>query len=73
MATRGPAKMVSDEEIVGAVKAVTDRPVAVTSDIKSKVDLSTTRIRQRAATLDEEGELRRARLTSGEWIYWVED
>jgi len=70
MATRGPEVMVEDAELVTAVGA-SDRPVATASEVADAVGLSNFRTRQRLATLAENGEIQKARISGGTLIYWL--
>lgn len=70
MATRGPDPKVSDAQLVTAIHE-TDHPFAVAKDVANRVGLSRERVRQRLNRLNDENQIKRAKV-SGAVIYWVE-
>ena len=67
----GPTEMVSDAEIIEAIKSVDDRPVATTNEIVAETGLSDQRVKDRCRKLSENGEIEMAR-TGRALIYWVD-
>jgi hypothetical protein len=70
MATRGPERNVSDEQLIQAAeKALSkvDGPVVSTSEIAEIVEMSGTRIRERVADVEE---IETMKVGGGPQIYW---
>ncbi|RXK47021.1 hypothetical protein EAF64_17950 [Halorientalis pallida] len=72
MATKGPDPTVSDRELIDAIAKAAE-PFATAGGVAERVGLSDWRVRQRLERLGERGELNRARVGGGPWIYWLDD
>ena len=73
MATRGPERNVTDEQLIRAVTEALDDvkgPVVSTGEISACVDMSGTRIRERVEDIDE---IKVDQIGSGPMVYWLED
>jgi hypothetical protein len=73
MATRGPERNVSDEQLIQAVEKAlrkVDGPVVSTSEIAEIVEMSGTRIRERVADVDE---IETMKVGGGPQIYWLSE
>lgn len=69
MSTKGPDPKVTDSELLCAVVR-TDEPFATASQIAEEVGLSSWRVRQRMNKLAESGDIQKAQLGQGPYIYW---
>ena len=71
MSTKGPDPKVSNSELLNAV-VDTDEPFATASQIAEQVGLSSWRVRQRMEKLADSGDIEKAQLGRGPYIYWRE-
>ena len=73
MATRGPERNVTDEQLIRAVTEALDDvkgPVVSTGEISARIDMSGTRIRERVKGIEE---IKVGQIGGGPMVYWLED
>jgi len=71
MATRGPEPKVSDDQLLAAIDS-DERPFSTVAYVSEHVDLSNTRVRQRLATMAEDGSIESEHVAGDIKIYWSE-
>lgn len=71
MATRGPARQVSDEEILDCFYEV-EKPFVTTADVAERVELSRTRIRQRIESMNTAQRIERRKVGNAV-VYWLSE